>query len=99
MFSSTATTVYLPSCLLLLVHLHLLEYPCSNRPEYDHNIFNPRTRGLRERARTMEEVTYYLVGKLEGKSIKNVSILHAGDGQVLRRRDRWLTLRNARPHE
>ncbi|KAF8194937.1 hypothetical protein BJ912DRAFT_159770 [Pholiota molesta] len=70
--SSTATTIYLPSCLLLLVHLHLLEYPCSNRPEYDHNIFNPRTRGLRERARTMEEVTYYLVGKLEGKSIKNI---------------------------
>ncbi|KAF9480368.1 hypothetical protein BDN70DRAFT_619803 [Pholiota conissans] len=70
--SITTSTSYLPNTLLLLVHLHLLEYPYSNRPEYDHNVFNPRTRGLRDRAKTMEDVAYFLVGRLEGKGLKTI---------------------------
>lgn len=62
----------LPIPLILLVHLHILEYPQANNPEYDHQIFNPRTRGLRERAKIMEDVAYFLVGKVEGKSAKSV---------------------------
>jgi hypothetical protein len=62
----------LPTPLLLLVHLHILEYTYANKAEYDHNMFNPRTRGLRERAKTMEDVAYFLVGKIEGKGVKAV---------------------------
>ncbi|KAF8961971.1 hypothetical protein BDZ97DRAFT_1759591 [Flammula alnicola] len=40
--------------------------------EYDHNIFNPRTRRLRERAKTMEDIAYFLVGR---KRCKNHSRL------------------------
>ncbi|KAH9479899.1 hypothetical protein JR316_0008495 [Psilocybe cubensis] len=48
--------VALPIPLILLVHLHILEYPLANNPEYDHQIFNPRTRGLRERTKVMEDI-------------------------------------------
>ena len=66
------STLCLPTPLLLLVHLHILEYTHANNAEYDHNIFNPRTRGLRERVKTMEDVAYFLVRKIEGKGIKAV---------------------------
>jgi len=68
------SALYLPTPLLLLVHLHILEYTYANNAEYDHNIFNPRTRGLRERAKTMEDVAYFLVKKIEGKGIKTVCV-------------------------
>ncbi|KIM38389.1 hypothetical protein M413DRAFT_447859 [Hebeloma cylindrosporum] len=35
-------------------------------------MFNPRTRGLRERVKTMEDVAYFLVRKIEGKGIKAI---------------------------
>ena len=62
----------LPIHLILLVHLHILEYPHANNSEYDHDLFNSRTRGLRERATAMEDITYFLVGKIEGKTAKIV---------------------------
>lgn len=62
----------LPTSLLLLVHLHLLEYPNAKSSEFDENLFNPRTRGLRERAKTMEDIAYFLVGKIEGKALKSI---------------------------
>jgi len=68
----TMSALCLPTSLLLLVHLHILEYTHANNTEYDHNMFNPRTRGLRERAKTMEDVAYFLVKKIEGKGIKAV---------------------------
>ncbi|KAJ7262114.1 hypothetical protein C8J57DRAFT_1719665 [Mycena rebaudengoi] len=62
------TSVFsLPVPLILLVHLHILQYPHANSTEYDHNIFNPRLRGLRERAKTMEDICYFLVGRVEAK--------------------------------
>ncbi|KAF8875956.1 hypothetical protein CPB84DRAFT_1853108 [Gymnopilus junonius] len=66
------TLLSLPLSLILLVHLHILEYPHANNSEYDHDVFNPRKRGLRERAQTMEDVAYFLVSKLEGKNVKTV---------------------------
>lgn len=55
----------LPLPLLLLIHLHILEYSHVNDPEYDINVFNAGTRGLRDRARSMQDVFYFLVGKIE----------------------------------
>lgn len=67
----------LPVSLLQLVHLHLLEYPLANNPEYDQDLFNPNLRGLRDRTKSMEDVCYFLVGKVEGRkeSAKLVSEL------------------------
>ncbi|KAF9556493.1 hypothetical protein CPC08DRAFT_91643 [Agrocybe pediades] len=64
--------VALPLHLILLVHLHILEYPYANNPEYDHDLFNPRTRGLRERVKAMEDIAYFLVGRIERKPAKSV---------------------------
>jgi hypothetical protein len=61
----TGFVVGLPIPLLFLVHLHLLEYPLANNPEYDHNLFDPNVRGLRDRTKSMEDVCYFLVGKVE----------------------------------
>ncbi|KDR70941.1 hypothetical protein GALMADRAFT_144407 [Galerina marginata CBS 339.88] len=72
MSSSANDILSLPTSLILLVHLHILEYPHANNPEYDHEIFNPRTRGLRERAKTMEDIAYFLIGKIEKKSAKAI---------------------------
>lgn len=67
------TVLSLPSSLLLLVHLHILEYPHANKPEYDHHVFDPKTRGLRDRTKTMEDTCYFLVGRVERKDAKAVS--------------------------
>ncbi|PPR05322.1 hypothetical protein CVT24_008041 [Panaeolus cyanescens] len=56
--------ISLPNSLILLVHLHLLSYPHASKPEYDENLFSS-ARGLRERTKTMEDVSYFLVGRLE----------------------------------
>ncbi|KAJ6621536.1 hypothetical protein B0H10DRAFT_2017709 [Mycena sp. CBHHK59/15] len=62
-----STNVFsLPVPLILLVHLHILQYPHANKPEYDHNIFDSHFRGLRDRTRTMEDICYFLVGRIEG---------------------------------
>ncbi|KAL4255990.1 HAUS augmin-like complex subunit 6 N-terminal domain-containing protein [Pleurotus pulmonarius] len=57
----------LPPSFLLLVHLCILDYPHANKSEYDQDLFNAATRGLRERAKTMEDVTYFLVNSIVGK--------------------------------
>ena len=63
-----ATVFSLPVPLILLVHLHILEHPHANKPEYDHNIFDPRVRGLRERTKLLEDICSFLVGRLEGNT-------------------------------
>ncbi|KAG7444424.1 uncharacterized protein BT62DRAFT_934083 [Guyanagaster necrorhizus] len=65
----------LPLPLLLLVHLHILEYPHVNDPEYDINVFNSRTRGLRDRARSTQDIFYFLVGKIERTKARVQKIL------------------------
>lgn len=62
----SATVFSLPIPLILLVHLHILEYPHANEPEYDHHIFDSRVRGLRERIKSLEDTFYFLVGRLHG---------------------------------
>src|SRR5712675_2367656 len=57
----------LPLPLLLLVHIHLLGYPHADEPEYDQHVFDAKTRGLRDRTKTLEELSYFLVGKIEHK--------------------------------
>ncbi|KAG5643375.1 hypothetical protein DXG03_001023 [Asterophora parasitica] len=64
----SASVFSLPIPLILLVHLHILEYPHANKPEYDHNIFEPRVRGLRDRTKLLEDVAYFLVGRLEDRA-------------------------------
>jgi hypothetical protein len=63
-----ALVLSLPLPLILLVHLHILEYPHANKSEYDHNIFNGRVRGLRDRIKTLEDICYFIVGRLEGNA-------------------------------
>ncbi|TFK17883.1 hypothetical protein FA15DRAFT_675736 [Coprinopsis marcescibilis] len=60
-----AHLVNLPLPLLLLVHLHILDYPSANDPEYGQDLFNPRIRGLKDRTRSMEDVVYFLISCLE----------------------------------
>ena len=68
-----------PLPLLQLVHLHLLEYPLANNPEYDTRLFDPSARGLRERTKSMEDVTFFLVGRIEGRGqAKSVSVKAEG---------------------
>ncbi|KAF8799975.1 hypothetical protein BYT27DRAFT_7118735 [Phlegmacium glaucopus] len=67
--------ISLPNPLILLIHLHILEYPHANNPEYDHNIFNPRIRGLRERVKLMEDISHFLVGRIEGGKIGARTVL------------------------
>ncbi|KAJ7036646.1 hypothetical protein C8F04DRAFT_1095223 [Mycena alexandri] len=62
----SASVFTLPASLVLLIHLHLLQYPHANKPEYDHNLFDARVRGLRDRTRTMEDVSYFLITRIEG---------------------------------
>jgi hypothetical protein len=61
--------------LLLLVHLYILHYPSVNAPEYDHDLFNPRVRGLRHRTKTMQDIAYFLVAQIEGVASNIVSSL------------------------
>ncbi|KAK0457824.1 uncharacterized protein EV420DRAFT_1309540 [Desarmillaria tabescens] len=65
----------LPLPLLLLIHLHILEYPHVNDPEYDINVFNSRTRGLRDRTRSTQDIFYFLVGKIERSKARVQKIL------------------------
>jgi hypothetical protein len=65
--------VPLPLSLLLLINLHVLEFPLANNPDYDQHVFNPQTRGLRHRTKSMEDICHFLVGKLERSSLKQVS--------------------------
>ena len=74
LMATKITLPALPPSLLLLVHLHLLEYPHADRSEYDHNVFNPKTRGLKDRTKTMEDISYFLVRKLERDRVKTVSL-------------------------
>ncbi|KAF8868560.1 hypothetical protein BD779DRAFT_1807953 [Infundibulicybe gibba] len=66
------TILSLPLPLLLLVHLHLLSYPHAAKPEYDHALFDPRVRGLRDRIRSMEDVCYFLVGQIAGPALRTI---------------------------
>ena len=56
----------LPPTLILLIHLHLLNFPLKTSSGYDENLFNPQKHGIGERSKTLEDVSFFLVSKLEG---------------------------------
>ncbi|GBE86319.1 predicted protein [Sparassis crispa] len=63
----TALPVALPHSLLVLVHLHLLDYPLKQAAQYDERLFNSKTNGIRERTKAMEDICYFLLGRIEGR--------------------------------
>ncbi|OJT12315.1 hypothetical protein TRAPUB_11142 [Trametes pubescens] len=54
----------LPNGLLIILHLHLLNYPLQDATGYDERLFDA-ARGMRERNKAMEDISYFLVGKIE----------------------------------
>lgn len=65
----------LPISLLFLVHLHLLNFPVEDVSVYNEDMFNPTRRGIRERGKTMEDICYFLVSKVEGQAtVRKVGI-------------------------
>ncbi|KAL6306225.1 hypothetical protein BKA93DRAFT_824384 [Sparassis latifolia] len=62
-----ALSVALPHSLLVLVHLHLLDYPLKQAAQYDERLFNSKTNGIRERTKAMEDICYFLLGRIEGR--------------------------------
>ncbi|KXN88049.1 hypothetical protein AN958_07781 [Leucoagaricus sp. SymC.cos] len=68
--SSAFTT--LPLSLILLIHLRVLNYPFANEPQYDNNMFEARTKGLKDRVKMMEDICYFLVNQLEDNAARNI---------------------------
>ncbi len=66
----------LPNGLLIILHLHLLNYPLQDATGYDERLFDP-SRGMRDRSKAMEDITHFLVGKIEGSKerVKSVGVL------------------------
>lgn len=60
------TFVALPPALLVLVHLHLLGFEATNGSTYDENLFDTSLHGGGERVKAMEEITQFLIVKIEG---------------------------------
>lgn len=56
----------LPNSLLVLVHLHLLGYPLQDASAYNEHLFDPTRNGMRERTKAMEDICYFLIGKIGG---------------------------------
>ena len=71
----------LPFSLILLVDLHLLHFPLNDSVNYDENLFNPHKRGIGERSRFLEDISFFLVSKIEGSksSAKKVYCLRYHD--------------------
>lgn len=66
----------LPNTLLIILHLHLLNFPLQDASGYDERLFH-HTRGMRDRNKAMEDITYFLVSKLEGGKERAKSVSHA----------------------
>ncbi|KAG8802584.1 hypothetical protein FRC16_009257 [Serendipita sp. 398] len=72
----------IPDSILLLIHLHLLQWPQADLP-CDPDAFNANRHGIGERIKSMEHIIYFLIEKIEGirgaKTVTpiNVSIIHA----------------------
>ncbi|KAI0831939.1 hypothetical protein BC628DRAFT_569953 [Trametes gibbosa] len=64
----------LPNGLLIILHLHLLDYPLQDATGYDERLFDS-TRGMRERNKATEDISYFLVGKIERSKDRAKAIL------------------------
>ncbi|KAI0630760.1 hypothetical protein C8Q77DRAFT_1135077 [Trametes polyzona] len=67
-------TQRLPNGLLIILHLHLLDFPLQDATGYDERLFDP-ARGMRERNKAMEDICYFLVGKIEREKERAKAIL------------------------
>ena len=58
----------IPNALLIVLHLHLLGFPLEDGAAagYDERLFDARARGMRERAKALEDIAFFLVGRVEG---------------------------------
>ena len=65
--------------LLLLVHLRILQFPHIENSAYDPHLFDSTRRGMRERTKAMEDVSFFLVELLEGgrDKARMVRYMHA----------------------
>ncbi|KIJ55194.1 hypothetical protein M422DRAFT_774281 [Sphaerobolus stellatus SS14] len=66
--SATPVIPLLPTCISLILHLHILSYSKCNSPEYSTPALFAPTRPLRDRMRTMEDIVAFLIALLEGKA-------------------------------
>lgn len=55
-----------PVTLMILIHLHLLNFPLKVSAAYDEYLFSPQKHGIGDRSKTFEEISYFLVSKIEG---------------------------------
>lgn len=86
MSDASSSVEHLPLSLILLIHLHILQFPQINKPEYDLKMFDASKRGLRERSRLMEDICFFLVSKLLGgkeKAKRVRKILHLLYGEFV----------------
>ncbi|KAI0742022.1 hypothetical protein C8Q80DRAFT_1274349 [Daedaleopsis nitida] len=64
----------LPNALLIILHLHLLNYPLQDAAGYNERLFD-QSRGMRERTKAMEDITYFLVTRVEGSKERAKALL------------------------
>ena len=67
----------LPDGLLVILHLHLLGFPLRAAAGLDERLFDATRRGMHERAKALEDIAFFLVGRIEGarERAKAVSVL------------------------
>lgn len=83
-----ATVQSLPVPLLLLIHLQVLQFPKINNVEFDLYVFDAKRRELHARVKTMEELGYWLVGRIERAGVKKVTLSTVrADGLLIIRSD------------
>ncbi|KAH8103899.1 hypothetical protein BXZ70DRAFT_670531 [Cristinia sonorae] len=65
----------IPASLAILIHLHLLNFQLKNAANYDENLFNAQKHGIGERSKALEDISYFLVTKIEGQKSQVKKIL------------------------
>jgi hypothetical protein len=53
--------------LLLLLHLHLLNYPFDSQNPLDEHTFDSNVYSASSRSKSMEDISFFLVSKIEGQ--------------------------------
>ena len=56
----------LPNGLLIILHLHLLNFPLRDAAGFDERLFDATSRGMGQRSKALEDIAFFLVGKIEG---------------------------------
>ena len=64
----------LPNGLLIILHLHLLNFPLRDAAGYDERLFDATSRGMGQRSKALEDIAFFLVGKIEGTRERTRSV-------------------------